>query len=238
MGPDGHSYERAAIEEALRIKPESPMTRQHMTFSQLSRNFALKGLIERYLAGGSSSSSSSSSTSTPQRPSEAILPSHPQPFSLEASVISLDYNLSASAAGQESRLLSLSLTPSPSTSSSRPLGTVVIAMLDVSGSMNEAANMKDDVKAVGDDGGLEFSRLDLVKHSMKTVIKMLHQATPSSSSSSVSDNYLIVIKFSNKASVVLPATMMNASGVERANAAISQLEPGWWMGTEYIRIKI
>ena len=45
VGPDGHSYERGAIEQALQRNPTSPMTRQPMTVGSLVNNFALRDAI-------------------------------------------------------------------------------------------------------------------------------------------------------------------------------------------------
>ena len=46
VGPDGRSYERGAIEEALRHNPISPITRQPMTVGSLVMNFALRDSID------------------------------------------------------------------------------------------------------------------------------------------------------------------------------------------------
>ena len=48
VGPDGRSYERSAIEEALRHNPISPVTRQPMTAGSLVMNFALRDIIESW----------------------------------------------------------------------------------------------------------------------------------------------------------------------------------------------
>ena len=45
VGPDGRSYERGAIEEALRHNPTSPITRQPMTVGTLVNNYALRDSI-------------------------------------------------------------------------------------------------------------------------------------------------------------------------------------------------
>jgi hypothetical protein len=47
IGDDGQTYERAAIEAALRVKAVSPMTRQPMTIVGLRPNYALKAMIQR-----------------------------------------------------------------------------------------------------------------------------------------------------------------------------------------------
>ena len=48
VGSDGRSYERSAIEEALKRDPRSPLSREPMKASSLRPNYALKSLIERY----------------------------------------------------------------------------------------------------------------------------------------------------------------------------------------------
>ena len=45
VGADGRSYERGAIEEALRRNPISPITRQPMTVDTLVNNYALRDAI-------------------------------------------------------------------------------------------------------------------------------------------------------------------------------------------------
>jgi hypothetical protein len=48
IGEDGQTYERSAIEAALRVKAVSPMTRQPMTAASLRSNYALKAMIQRW----------------------------------------------------------------------------------------------------------------------------------------------------------------------------------------------
>jgi hypothetical protein len=48
VGPDGWSYDRAAIEQALRRNPLSPITRQPMTIASLTPNYALRDAIEAW----------------------------------------------------------------------------------------------------------------------------------------------------------------------------------------------
>ena len=44
--PDGHTYERAAIEEAIRRNGKSPITRQPVSIDQLVTDYTLKNVIE------------------------------------------------------------------------------------------------------------------------------------------------------------------------------------------------
>ena len=44
--PDGHTYERAAIEQAIRVNGRSPITRQAITIDQLVTDYTIKNLID------------------------------------------------------------------------------------------------------------------------------------------------------------------------------------------------
>lgn len=55
--PDGQTYEREAISQALSINPKSPITRQSINMKQAVTNYALKNLIERFIQGHPSASS-------------------------------------------------------------------------------------------------------------------------------------------------------------------------------------
>ena len=46
QGNDGQSYERSAIIQALNIKQESPITRQHMNVSDLKVNASIRFLCD------------------------------------------------------------------------------------------------------------------------------------------------------------------------------------------------
>lgn len=47
--PDDQTYEREAIERALKVNPISPMTREPMNIDQAKTNYALKILIDKYI---------------------------------------------------------------------------------------------------------------------------------------------------------------------------------------------
>ncbi|KAL5505734.1 hypothetical protein EMCRGX_G007217 [Ephydatia muelleri] len=86
--------------------------------------------------------------------------------------------------------------------------SVVIAMLDISGSMDTDASPPND--ATGEAQG--FSRLDLVKHSMNTVKEVMNDG-----------DYLCIITFSNDARTDLPLTKMDDAGRKRAGDCITGL---------------
>ena len=48
--PDGHSYERSAIEQAIRTNGRSPITRQPLRIEDLVTDYTLKSVIEQLAA--------------------------------------------------------------------------------------------------------------------------------------------------------------------------------------------
>ena len=50
LGSDGHTYEKAAITEWLRVHATSPMTREPMNAQGLRPNHSLKSMIQRFNA--------------------------------------------------------------------------------------------------------------------------------------------------------------------------------------------
>ena len=50
-GSDGQTYERNAIVRSLNLKAESPITRQPMTISELTVNYSMKALCDKYHNG-------------------------------------------------------------------------------------------------------------------------------------------------------------------------------------------
>jgi Mg-chelatase subunit ChlD len=86
--------------------------------------------------------------------------------------------------------------------------TIAIAVLDVSGSMNSPASSSRSSE------GANFSRLDLVKHSMKTLATLFN---------SKPDTSLGIITFSNAAKQVLPITKMDQLGLNLALKEIDNL---------------
>ena len=92
--------------------------------------------------------------------------------------------------------------------SGKRIQSVVIAMLDISGSMDTDASPPND--ATGEAQG--FSRLDLVKHSMNTVKEVMNDG-----------DYLCIITFSNDARTDFPLTKMDDAGRKRAGDCITGL---------------
>lgn len=188
LAKDGYTYERTAIQAWLQSHQTSPMTRTHLSNHELTPNYALRDAIERWLSTHAQPSAPSN-TSTPSN-----TPIQPKDFTI--TVRTFD------------ETVALTITPSIEI----PMETICIAVLDVSGSMDGAGQSHNQRSE-----GPEFSRLDLVKHSMKTLAALMnshYQTNPSS---------LGLVTFSNSAHVVMPITPMNEFGLARASAAIDSL---------------
>lgn len=188
IGADGFTYEREAITTWLTKDPTSPQTRQPMPLSSLIPNWALKHLIEEYMKTRAG-----------------------QPVATKAAAaVPVQFNMALSTSANSS-YLTLS---SPSV---KPMETVLIAIVDTSGSMGSGASPP---SATDAKEAAIFSRLDLVKHCLKTV------AAVAASRNSDAPVSLSIINFSEAASYALPLTKMTQTGLERANAAIGGLYEG------------
>uniref|UniRef100_A0A6C0DTF9 VWFA domain-containing protein n=1 Tax=viral metagenome TaxID=1070528 RepID=A0A6C0DTF9_9ZZZZ len=101
-----------------------------------------------------------------------------------------------------------------SSDSMEPLETLVIAILDGSGSMGEPSARPGGAAAAE---STLFNRMDIVKHATNTVAAVAGSCPNAS---------LALIRFSDAADTVLPITQMNAAGVTKAQHAVNYLEPG------------
>jgi Mg-chelatase subunit ChlD len=184
--PDGQTYERSAIAEALNCIPISPITRQPLNILDAKTNFALKSLIEKYQNGDASMIHSV------QQAIESI------------QKIRIDF--SATKLLTDSQDL-LHIFIKPEDHGSRP-PLVLIAMIDVSGSMGEEA-----CRSVSGLENLNLTRLQLVQHSLKTIIHTLTE-----------NDQIIFIEFDTHANLILEATRLNEQGKQRAKLVIDSLE--------------
>ena len=98
--------------------------------------------------------------------------------------------------------------------STEPLETLVIAVIDASGSMGEPS-ARPGGAAVAE--AALFNRMDIVKHATSTVAAV---------ASSCANASLALVRFSDMADTILPVTQMDVSGLAKAQRAVKLLEPG------------
>jgi hypothetical protein len=193
---DGYTYERSAI---LQLRNSiSPITRQYIDKNNLITNRALKDAIERFkLTGGigipnTNVSTGSSNNIEPNQNPQLIIPE----FTISEYYIRSPWN---------DKIYNLKFK-SPNNFTYSRVATTFIAILDTSGSMGESCSTGGEA-----DG---FTRLNLLQHSMGTLIEMLNK-----------DDELVMIQFNSTANYIF-RDKINQFNKPMARSAIDVLTPG------------
>ena len=176
---DGQTYEKSAIEKALSISPLSPLTKQPLSMKDAKPNYALKSLIENFLKIGKI-------PEMPKNTAKIDQKSKPEIESFKIEVIDNPQN-------DKEVFVNMTITPKK-IESRKPI--LLISLIDVSGSMSSSASneLKGNEEA-------NFTRLSLVKHSLKTVTSTLSN-----------DDLMCLITFNSKAVMQLEATRTDENG--------------------------
>ncbi|KAL9645704.1 hypothetical protein ABK040_003436 [Willaertia magna] len=123
-----------------------------------------------------------------------------------SSQLDLTINSKLNEKNNNEALIHVSVVP-PMEGTRKP--STFICVLDISGSMGENADNSNDT---GENHG--FSRLDLVKHSVRTIINVLKP-----------QDQLAIVSFTDNAAVELPLTHMTEEGRTQANTQLNSLTP-------------
>ena len=190
---DGQTYERKAIEEALKVSPLSPITKKPINMKDARTNYALKSLIENFVKKGENP------LKKIKQPQKVDRNNTTKIKSLKAEVIDDPHN-------RTKVFVNVSLEPEKQ-KSRKPL--VLIAMIDVSGSMEESTTK--DLKGKEDFG---ISRLGLVKHALKTVASTMNK-----------EDKMCLITFETKAKMCLRATRVDDVGKNIIFDKIKEMRP-------------
>jgi hypothetical protein len=193
---DSYTYERSAI---LQLRNSiSPITRQYIDKNNLITNRAIKDSIERFkqTSGiGSLNHNPSSSNfvniQTCQNP-QLVIPQYNN----------LDYYIRSP---WNDKIYNLKFKNPINFTNSR-VATTFIAVLDTSGSMGESCSTGGEA-----DG---FTRLNLLQHSMNTLIEMLNQG-----------DELVMVQFNSTANYIFK-DKINQFNKPLAKSAIDALNPG------------
>ena len=194
IGSDGITYERTAIEAWFSAgHSTSPLTRAPMTSRSLVPNIALRAMIEE---------------------ASPVAAADPDP--VPAAIANSPPTLTAQRLGS-AKILATITAPA----AAEPLPTLLINVLDISGSMGSPA--ADTTRNTTD--AASFSRADLVRHSVATEIELLRP-----------QDSLALVLFDNNAVVVLPPTQMTNHGRLAAKACLPQIAPrggtNIWVGLQ------
>lgn len=194
---DGYTYEREAI---IRLPNSiSPMTRQSINKFNLIPNRAIKDAIERYKLGGGISSlniQSQTDTQTQHKTNPQLIHSH---SNISSNIVRSPWN---------DKLYNIQYKSRNTDYNDTRYSTTLIAVLDTSGSMGESCSIGTGAE---DDG---FTRLNLLQHSMNTVIEMLEPG-----------DELVLIQFNSTSQYIFNETI-NQVNKPRAKSIIDSLVPG------------
>ena len=191
---DGQTYERSAIEKHLQASPFSPLTKQPISMKDAIPNYNLKSLIENYLKIGKM-------PEMPKNSAKIGENSIPEIDTFKAEVIPNPKN-------EKEVFVNLTIKPKK-IESRKPL--LLIAMIDVSGSMScSASELK-----YGSEEEASFTRLSLVKHSLKTVVSTLSE-----------NDKMCLITFHHNATMKLEATSVDELGKKKIFEEIENMHTG------------
>jgi len=217
LGPDGQSYERAAILDWLSRDPTSPITREPMDATKLIPNIALRNAIKTILEEHKKSDIKEEiKVPKEQKEEDKIIEKinkqideqvkkQEEEKKIKDPPAEIKLLLKAQEISENKGLLHISIVPP---ASGPRKGVMLICVLDVSGSMDSPAT---EVAGAEFD---HFSRLDLVKHSMNTIIHAMSDI-----------DFLGIICFSDIAKVCMKTCRMDAKGKQKAEKKIKELTP-------------
>jgi len=226
VAADGNTYERRAITEWILKQGTSPLTRASLTVAQLVPNRNLRHAIESHAASLPSPSTNDGLVATAP-PDEDVdvplmatgslgLPTRNEHggFAVECLALSDEILVSitpptAPAVSKETETSNLPTSSSSPREGRYPVD--VCCVIDVSGSMGDAAVLKD---ANGDSETHGLNLLDIVKHATRTIGSLL-----------TSVDRLSVVTFTDNASVVLPLCAMDEKGKKSLDKACDKMRP-------------
>ena len=183
---DGFTYERTNIQLCIDAgHNKSPLTREIVTSRTLIPNITLRILIKE------------SQNPTLAQPVQQVMPSQNQPPPIDMTINRIGENK-----------YHISLKADDKSDATMP--TLFIDVIDISGSMSYAAIPENQME---EEGG-NFSREDLVKHSVATQIELLR-----------SDDELAIVLFDHQATTVLQPTKMTPTGKTFAKQSLPKIVP-------------
>ena len=169
--PDGQTYERDCIYAALKHSPFSPITKQRLNFKDAVPNYAIKSMIEKFLGHDKSENSQNLDKNKVTLLNEdknlfKIENSQKVDINAKAYIKSFQANVIDDPSDRKNVFVNLTIQPEKAISR-KPL--LLISMIDTSSSMKLSAS--EDMKG---NEKVSFSRLELVKHALKTIVSTLN----------------------------------------------------------------
>jgi len=179
--PDGQTYEKEAIKKALEITHVSPLTKMPMNFSDGVINYTLKSLIEKY--------KEEQGLKDKDNTIKNINIFKDEPVKVEFEELSARFISSDKSANLCKDTVFVSIKPKK-VKAAPPV--FLVCVVDVSGSMG--SNCCQNIENME---SMYLTRLDLVKHSLKTIISTLRK-----------QDMIGIIEFNQKAKTVVKPTVL------------------------------
>lgn len=205
IDPEGHTYDRPAIEKWLETHNTSPITRSPLSLSDLVPNRALRDSIEQWLQ---------THQNAPRHPAAASTNvASPPPLPVGApgeDEEEITMTITASVRGTNDIDVPVLVSLKPPIGKQRtPID--ICCVIDNSGSMGEEATVHNQSGNVERHG---LSLLDIVKHAVKTIIRVM---TPA--------DRLAIVSFSDTAKIEFTMAKMDTPGKKNAEKALDALAP-------------
>jgi len=192
----GNCYEKSAIMCWLQTHNTSPITRTRIDKNKLVPNRSLLALIEEY-----------NSRINQQAIMQPVSISVPEVEPEEETILLIDsINIRSNF---DNKIYKITKKYPLEEYTDKRIPTTLICLIDISGSMGTVCNINNANPAENDN----LSRLDLTKHSLLTIVKMLNE-----------HDELILITFSNDAKLIFKGMMTNDKKTV-ANSAVNSLFP-------------
>lgn len=200
IDPEGNTYEKAAIEQWLYNHTTSPITRNNLYVSQLNYNRALKDAIDEYKQrNGLPVDGASSVSSAPPANITRVEVNDLELVKLRTSSYKVDE-------GVKEVYVNIDIEPEKG---SVAVPKDIVAVIDVSGSMDSAATVNDEN---GKEVDVGFSLLDITKHALKTIVESMG-----------TNDRLSIITFSDDAKVITDMTIMTDANKSLFKTKITNL---------------
>lgn len=201
MDREGNSYERSAILEWLKTHNTSPISRKPLSVSDLIPNIGLRNIIESTYGLPPSTQQPSLFGSMSNILQSIIGLTSVRTVPIEPLTVRMSKMLDPQ---NMSKILTKVTVVSPDNAERKPLDLALI--IDNSGSM-------DGEVLIGTEH-TNLNTLDIVKHSVKTIIKCLGR-----------NDRIAIIKYNTTASIICPLTYMTDSGKDESIRLLESIQP-------------
>jgi len=206
IDPEGHSYERSAIEDWLGHNPTSPVTRNPLTAAMLAPNRALGTAIEEWQSQRESTIHPEGDLVNSQRESTI----HPEGDLVNGSLPNKSPQTVGSDEAPRCTLIHMGDAKILlETDRDTPLGTDLCLVIDVSASMATRTSTSTPTREE-----TNLSVLDVVRHAAKALVTSMGP-----------DDRLALVTFASEVHTLLGFTPMDTGGKAVAFAALDTMRP-------------